>query len=364
MQSQFSNSTQSFVSFDSLIKAQQEGSKQNHLASETGHDFAQMVEEETKANKNKANARTAGRMPQFGENFEGSFRSQYAPAAPEKQSSDISDYIGRNNKGSRTYSEGELARKYVRETDPRYADVTVGDFVDIINPLQHLPIVSSIYRHVTGDEIKPPARIMGGGIYGGPIGMASAMANAVVEDQTGKDIGDNFVASIAGAGDEKASVRNSFADIEPASGTNGVGFEEAKKAYSSDQAYARDLDIAWTNSKASKSYEPIDISDTVEAESKFFKNSENALSYRDVLEGKNESIEDIPAQALAFGPGAYGASAIHDATKAYGGGRTAGAMPEFSAKTLSLKPKDELAEQLRMDNPPAREPVTRVQFGD
>ncbi|MGB6086494.1 MAG: hypothetical protein WBF74_07845, partial [Parvibaculum sp.] len=27
------------------------------------------------------------------------------------------------------------------------------DFLDVINPLQHIPIVSSIYRELTGDEL-------------------------------------------------------------------------------------------------------------------------------------------------------------------------------------------------------------------
>ena len=32
-------------------------------------------------------------------------------------------------------------------------DFTFDDFLDIINPLQHLPIVSMIYRAITGDNI-------------------------------------------------------------------------------------------------------------------------------------------------------------------------------------------------------------------
>ncbi len=30
-----------------------------------------------------------------------------------------------------------------------------GDIVDIINPLQHIPVVSTIYREMTGDDIGP-----------------------------------------------------------------------------------------------------------------------------------------------------------------------------------------------------------------
>ena len=30
---------------------------------------------------------------------------------------------------------------------------TFADFLDIINPLQHIPVLSTLYRHLTGDTI-------------------------------------------------------------------------------------------------------------------------------------------------------------------------------------------------------------------
>lgn len=45
-----------------------------------------------------------------------------------------------------------------------------GDFVDMINPLQHIPLVNTIYRSLTGDTIKPISRMVGGVAYGGPMG--------------------------------------------------------------------------------------------------------------------------------------------------------------------------------------------------
>jgi hypothetical protein len=51
------------------------------------------------------------------------------------------------------------------------------DLLDIVNPLQHLPIVSTIYRAITGDEISTGARIVGSGVYGGAIGVMSAVAD-------------------------------------------------------------------------------------------------------------------------------------------------------------------------------------------
>jgi len=66
--------------------------------------------------------------------------------------------------------------------------------LDVINPLQHLPVISTIYRHITGDEISPAARIAGDTLYGGPIGLAMGVVNVAVASNTGKDIGETVLA--------------------------------------------------------------------------------------------------------------------------------------------------------------------------
>lgn len=72
--------------------------------------------------------------------------------------------------------------------------------LDVINPLQHIPLVSSLYRDITGDEISPAARIIGGGLFGGPIGLASASANAVFEQASGDDVLGHAVALFSDGG--------------------------------------------------------------------------------------------------------------------------------------------------------------------
>ncbi len=72
--------------------------------------------------------------------------------------------------------------------------MTFADFLDIINPLHHLPIIGSIYRAITGDEISPAARIAGGALFGGPLGLAGAVVNAAIDETTGKDLGEHAVA--------------------------------------------------------------------------------------------------------------------------------------------------------------------------
>lgn len=69
-----------------------------------------------------------------------------------------------------------------------------GALLDAINPLQHIPIVSTIYRAITGDKIEAGPRMIGGAIFGGPIGFVASMVNAMIEEATGKDVGDHVLA--------------------------------------------------------------------------------------------------------------------------------------------------------------------------
>jgi hypothetical protein len=70
------------------------------------------------------------------------------------------------------------------------------DMMEILNPLQHIPIVSTIYRQMSGDKIGTMERIAGDTLYGGMLGMASSVANVVFEKLTGKDFGDTALAML------------------------------------------------------------------------------------------------------------------------------------------------------------------------
>ena len=70
--------------------------------------------------------------------------------------------------------------------------------LDVVNPLQQLPIVSNIYRAVTGDTISTGARLAGGALFGGPLGLISALVNTIVENETGNDIGGNVISAVSG----------------------------------------------------------------------------------------------------------------------------------------------------------------------
>ncbi|MSQ67469.1 MAG: hypothetical protein EXR83_04655 [Gammaproteobacteria bacterium] len=50
--------------------------------------------------------------------------------------------------------------------------LTFADVLDVVNPLQHIPLVSTLYRRLTGDAIDPAMQLAGGALYGGPVGVA------------------------------------------------------------------------------------------------------------------------------------------------------------------------------------------------
>ena len=72
--------------------------------------------------------------------------------------------------------------------------LTFGDIFDIINPLQHIPIVSTIYRAITGDEIAAAPKVAGGALFGGVIGLVLSIIDTAIEQITGQDTGEHILA--------------------------------------------------------------------------------------------------------------------------------------------------------------------------
>jgi hypothetical protein len=82
-------------------------------------------------------------------------------------------------------------------------DFSFEDVLDLINPLQHIPLISTMYRESTGDTIGAVSRVLGDALYGGgligaAVGAASALVNVAVEAVTGKDVGGTMMALITG----------------------------------------------------------------------------------------------------------------------------------------------------------------------
>jgi len=91
---------------------------------------------------------------------------------------------------------GALSRDW--ETETLEADFSWGDLIDIVNPLQHIPVVGSLYRTLTGDTISSTARVAGATLYGGPLGMVAGAANVILAEAHGADLSDTIVAGLLG----------------------------------------------------------------------------------------------------------------------------------------------------------------------
>jgi len=130
---------------------------------------------------------------------------------------DAPDYAPAHDLASSTEdASGVDARRYTNFdrsiTETASVDFSFHDLLDTVNPLQHLPVVGSIYRAVTGDEIKPAARVMGDILYGAAMGGVSAamsgvsaVADAALEAETGKDSGGLVLAALFGSDGDKTT---------------------------------------------------------------------------------------------------------------------------------------------------------------
>ena len=101
---------------------------------------------------------------------------------------------------------------------------TFFDMLDIINPLQHLPGISFLYRKITGDTIDPGSRIIGGTILGGPIGAIANLGDVILQRETGKDLAESAT-SLFLAKEQKKEI-----NFDKTNATaNTIGQETAKK---------------------------------------------------------------------------------------------------------------------------------------
>lgn len=128
-------------------------------------------------------------------------------------------------------------------------DMSFWDFLDIINPLQHIPIVSTIYREITGDTIQPSMRIMGDMLYGGVIGGMASIANAVVEQATGQDVGETVMASLGFGGGDHPAASSAVADASGGPAASGSPAEPPAGPQNAQQAPAGGLAAALAAAK-------------------------------------------------------------------------------------------------------------------
>lgn len=114
------------------------------------------------------------------------------------------------------------------------SDFTFADFLDIINPLQHIPVISTLYRAITGDRPGTPEKIAGDTLYGGVIGLVASLADTAFKEITGKDVGDTVLAFLSGdkGSPALAAAPDQPATVAPAKSVSAPGMSALMSALS------------------------------------------------------------------------------------------------------------------------------------
>ncbi len=109
-----------------------------------------------------------------------------AMSTEARKKDNVSDEVARLN---RVRDEKFLSPRQRTGIEAPEVELTFSDLIDTVNPLQHIPVVSAMYRSVTGDEISSASRLAGGSLYMGPFGAVAAMVDLGVEAFSGNAIG-------------------------------------------------------------------------------------------------------------------------------------------------------------------------------
>ena len=96
------------------------------------------------------------------------------------------------------------------------------DVLDTINPLQHIPIVSSIYQSLTGDVASPASQLAGGTLLGGPLGFVSSLFNVIFEQQTGHTVSGALYAAVTGDDSTQTASADSATPVQTADASDAA----------------------------------------------------------------------------------------------------------------------------------------------
>jgi len=121
--------------------------------------------------------------------------------------------------------------------------VSFDDVLDVVNPLQHLPIVGTVYRALTHDQIKTPEKIAGDTLYGGVMGLASSVADFGFEKLTGHNFGDTVMRLFTGhySDDKPTAVASNDKPAAPAAATTTPSPAPIQTASTNETALAQSL---------------------------------------------------------------------------------------------------------------------------
>lgn len=90
-----------------------------------------------------------------------------------------------------------------------------------LNPLHHIPVVATVYGHMTETRAIPAVRILVGAALAGPVGFIAALADALIEEITGRTVGGHAVAALIGEPKTAVAARDAHESLGPLVGDAG-----------------------------------------------------------------------------------------------------------------------------------------------
>lgn len=167
------------------LRAGGASSKEKILSQETQNAFAAQLAQAAKISSQEATPIVRQSMAILPENA-----AQGLPVQKEESANET------EGAGKKTAAP-EIARSWrmegaEEETKVQETELGWDDFLDLINPLQHIPVLGTIYREITGDEIKPSVQIAGNMLFGAATGSLvistiAGIASAIYEENTGQE---------------------------------------------------------------------------------------------------------------------------------------------------------------------------------
>lgn len=202
---------------------------------------------------------------------------------------------GKHNMASEAFDALRASRAQgLAQGGAKAQELSFSDLLDTINPLQHIPVVAQIYRHLTGDTISPAARVAGGALYGGPIGLVASVVDAAVAETTGSDLGEHAFAALSG--DETGK--------QIADGTAPAATAVASKAAAAPEKVASDGAPETTASIATPSAPSVPVKDVPKPMPQLSPDAFNALigSFADPAAAKAANPQLASATPAASKP--------------------------------------------------------------
>lgn len=116
-------------------------------------------------------------------------------------SADTGSAVVSNARGRAGRSEFMPGVKSSQKETVQHDNFSFGDFLNLVNPLNYIPGVSTLYQNVTAQKASPVSSLIGGAIFGGPLGFAIAGIGAVFEEATGKGVIGSIADAVTGKGE-------------------------------------------------------------------------------------------------------------------------------------------------------------------